>query len=878
ALILFQPTRLDPADAQLLAALAERLPLRVALAFLPDPQDLGSQPALDQAELLGQALGAQVPRPALLPRLPLPPETAILRAPDPREEVLNVVRAVAALLESAQPLYRVAILYRQAEAYAGLVRDTLDRAAIPWYSLSGLPLLDSRPAQMLLDLLRLPERAFSREAVLQVIAASPLAGSDSVPSPATWERLSREANIVRGAGQWTTRLEVLASRFEARQTSQTPEPPPELASPTSAAPPNQPTGAAPPNQPAGATPPGQPTDGPPDQPTSAVPEPIGAAPPGSPSFAAPPGIPAAAAPPNQPTTADRARHMAAFVAQMADALRPPPDGSPWPAFISWADGAHVRFCGQPEAWPEPERRPAAEVGEALASLAEAARVEPATTLPVFLAALEAALRERARPAGQLGHGVVVGPVSAVSGMSFDHIFVVGLTEGAFPPVPPLDPFFPTEDEDILHLRQHYRQRDRQAFLTAMAAAGRQLTLSTVDSADGRAAFPSRWLLEVAAVLLGQDHLHASGFAALGASGQLRPWLRVVRSAQEGVLAAPAMAGLDDRRLAEVLAWTRADRPLAEHALARRDDLPVGISLVMETARNSRQLTFFDGFVGGLASRAQAIARLFNGERPMSATALQKWAGCPFSYFLEQVLRVRAAEPPEDRWTIDPAERGTLIHAILEDFLRSLASVDPPLGSRAYDDSDRRLLRDVADRHFEELRASGLAGNPLVWESMAADIWADLETFLRQDQAWRAEHGWQPVRFEQSFGWQDQPDSWPALDIEAGGLSLRFRGLIDRIDVSENGHRAFLYDYKTGSSQGYKGIAADPVIQGRALQLALYAEAVRRNLDEPDVGSAYWFISSRGGFAMEGPRQPAPEVTVRLNGVLGSIATGIQAGL
>src|SRR2546423_1566221 len=97
---------------------------------------------------------------------------------------------------------------------------------------------------------------------------------------------------------------------------------------------------------------------------------------------------------------------------------------------------------------------------------------------------------------------------------------------------------------------------------------------------------------------------------------------------------------------------------------------------------------------------------------------------------------------------------------------------------------------------------------------------------------------------------------PLIGSAGGSLDDRRGGRIDRIDVGGGGRRAFLYDYKTGRSDGYKPLQDDPVIAGQALQLALYAEVARRNLGDPDIEAAYWFISSRGGFTMEGLRQPA----------------------
>jgi len=806
AVVLFLPARVDPADIELLAATARFVPLAAVFADLGDPRDGGNLRAAQDCARLAQALGVSAPEAAPKPaHLRLPPETTIARLPDTAEEAREIVRGIVAALDRGVPLPRIAILYRQAETYEQLLRDALDLAGLPWYSLGGASLADSRPAQLLLDLLRLPERSFGREAVLRVVAASPALTHTGTPSAARWERASREANVVRGAEQWTLRLRAHAEK-RAVWLAKT-------------------------------------EDG--------------------------PHLTSHAAMGEEPLAMGE-EQMAAAIEDMAEALRPPEHGSSWPVFVALGRQAFDRFCGLPELWPEAERPSARDVQTALAALAEAGRFEPAATPALFLAALEDALGSATRPAGRPGEGVVLGPVQSVAGMSFEQVFLAGLNEGAFPPPPAIDPF-----EDPLRLQSQERQRERETFLMALNTAEQHLILSTSQAMDGRAAFPSRWLLEVASTLMGGRRLNTSAFMALRQEEQ--PWLRVVRSAREAVAGAGAPADLEGRRLAEASAWTTgAGRKLAAHALACRTDLPLGRALAMIEARRSTDFTEFDGNVSVLAAEAAAIARLFNGERAMSATAVQEWASCPFRYFLDHVLRIRGSEAPEERWTVDAAARGTLVHAILEEFLRRQADADPPLGARPYDDADRELLREIAERHFRELQASGSAGNPLVWQATANDVWADLETFLREDAAWRAEHGWQPARFEQSFGY-DAPASWPALDLDVAGLTLRFRGQIDRIDLGSGGQRAFLYDYKTGRTDSYKTVDVDPVIAGQALQLALYAEAARRNLGANEVEAAYWFISSRGGFAMHGLRKPAGQVSARLNEVLGHIAGGIRAG-
>ena len=113
----------------------------------------------------------------------------------------------------------------------------------------------------------------------------------------------------------------------------------------------------------------------------------------------------------------------------------------------------------------------------------------------------------------------------------------------------------------------------------------------------------------------------------------------------------------------------------------------------------------------------------------------------------------------------------------------------------------------------------------------------------------------------------------------GDLEVAFRGTIDRIDVTTNGQRAFLYDYKTGGASGYRDLEDDPLMAGRHVQLALYRRAVLASmpeLDEEDVDGAFWFVSSRGEFKML-PSEPSEhDIDQRLEDVLTSPRVGSAA--
>ena len=111
--------------------------------------------------------------------------------------------------------------------------------------------------------------------------------------------------------------------------------------------------------------------------------------------------------------------------------------------------------------------------------------------------------------------------------------------------------------------------------------------------------------------------------------------------------------------------------------------------------------------------------------------------------------------------------------------------------------------------------------------------------------------------------------------------LRFRGVIDRVDLKADGTPAIIVDYKTGRAGSYKGLDDDPIDGGRHLQLGIYSQAARHLAGSDGVASAYWFVSSGGGFQFA-PKEPLdvgePAVIDRLRRGVSTIADGIRNGI
>jgi ATP-dependent helicase/DNAse subunit B len=255
------------------------------------------------------------------------------------------------------------------------------------------------------------------------------------------------------------------------------------------------------------------------------------------------------------------------------------------------------------------------------------------------------------------------------------------------------------------------------------------------------------------------------------------------------------------------------------------------------------------------------------------------AKCPFSYFLGRVLGVRDLEDPGEAETITPMDRGSLVHAILEQFFRQRLgrAVDAQWTKADYDE-----LLAVADEIEAIFRARGLTGRSLLWRAEWAALRRHLRKILDADGSDPRLIGVAPAEVELAFGFEGEPT--PPVQIDLGeGRKLNFGGRVDRIDRSADGRKLVVLDYKTGSAYNYAVIDAeheehDIVNRGQLLQLPIYALAARAQFPDADEAEAYyWFVGQRGAIEMKGgPVDDA--ATERFESVVHTIVDGIEEGL
>ncbi len=704
---------------------------------------------------------------------------AIVSAPDAREEVRQAVREMLRLAEDGVPFHRMAALYRRPDPYAFQLRMELGFAGIPVAGPDPSPLRDSVPGRLLTGLLSVIEEDFGRAALMQWLADAPVWNAASNRSASG--ELQRWETLSREAGV-VRGVEQWKDRLERLIKN--------------------------------------------------VEERRGRA--------EEQGELSEAQARGYVERTESAGRLLAFVERLAQEA-PPADGGAWSAYAAWAESALSEYAQGQRGWGEPQIDSMNRVHLSLKELGKLDAVEAETTLAVFKRALDHALSRSVGRSGATGTGVFVAGLGSATGMEFDTVWLLGMSEGDYPARRGEDPLLPDAIRaelpgKPLALRREEQLQERRSYVAALATSQhRRLSYSRVDPVQRRPQYPSPWLLAAATALAG-ERITSEGLNTHEAS-----WLTVIESMEDALrLAAGGRAA--DRHEFDVLAladWRKTRARLRRHPLATGRS-PLGRALAMERGRESRELSAWDGYVGDIASESTRLGGSLS--QVMSPTRLETWATCPYRFFLGSVLRLSAWDTPEEVLTISALERGSLVHGILEDFIKETLTAGAPQPNQGWTTRDRERLREIASKAFADAEQRGVTGRRALWDVAQEDILQDLDRFLVDDARYRAAEGMLPVHAEYGFGFGDGAP----VGLTVPGGSVQFRGYIDRVDATADGLRAVVMDYKTGSTYQYEKMKGDPLLAGKKLQLPVYALAVReRMLPNASLRAEYWFVSATG---------------------------------
>ena len=215
---------------------------------------------------------------------------------------------------------------------------------------------------------------------------------------------------------------------------------------------------------------------------------------------------------------------------------------------------------------------------------------------------------------------------------------------------------------------------------------------------------------------------------------------------------------------------------------------------------------------GTISR-ENIQSLYGKKLRLSASQVDRQAECRLSYFLKYGLRAQERKEA----TVDPAEYGTYVHAVLEKTVRDITLHG---GFRQVTLEETVALameysESYLQEHFSALESQRMEylfrRNMQELEMVVKELWREL-----------SQSSFEPVHFELQF---DENGQMPAIDIPNQGMEAVLRGFVDRVDVWQRGESAYfrVVDYKTGK----KSFDYCDVYNGVGLQMLLYLFALEQ---------------------------------------------------
>ena len=401
--------------------------------------------------------------------------------------------------------------------------------------------------------------------------------------------------------------------------------------------------------------------------------------------------------------------------------------------------------------------------------------------------------------------VVIGSADLLRAGGVRHVYLFGANEGEFPGIVRGSGYFSETDRERLAAvgveiggtRDLRASRELFGFLRAVSAPTASVTVITNGlSADlvGQRT-PSSAVARIRALLPdGYDEIKVSDL----------PPIALIRS-REGAL-------FDVGRLSDDPLF-----PPLTRALADDGDVKERAEKLVRAAK--RSISNND-----LLLSKEVAEGLFPDRMTLSHSRLDAFHDCPFSYFLDRVLGLKATEEA----TFGANHIGLYVHAVLEEFFhrpdRDPESMGPKEIRRFVEDFSRDYLAGVGQ---------GLENTPRL---------AYLFDKLRRSTELLVQHVQEEIsegEFNRSFTElplvpDDVPeklaDNPTALRVtgftDDGGGTLYVNGTVDRVDVAKLGDDVYLrvVDYKTGS----KELDLKDVERGDSPQLLLYLFALLKN--------------------------------------------------
>ena len=254
----------------------------------------------------------------------------------------------------------------------------------------------------------------------------------------------------------------------------------------------------------------------------------------------------------------------------------------------------------------------------------------------------------------------------------------------------------------------------------------------------------------------------------------------------------------------------APKPALEQAGRNRRVREV-LSRLPQYAPQVERLERAEHWERGRLSR-RSVEQLYGRRVPMSASRMDQYKSCHFSYFMKFGLKAKARKPAG----FTAPEYGTFVHYILEHVLQECGErINGGVWDGDLRDFVHAKTKESVDRYVQE-ELGGLEHQNDRFRYLFGRLLRSVQSVVDNVVQELVMSRFQPISFE--LGFANQGDL-PPVELTVGNVTLSISGFVDRVDGWVHDRRLYLrvVDYKTGR----KSFDLTEVWNGLGLQMLLY---------------------------------------------------------
>ena len=401
-------------------------------------------------------------------------------------------------------------------------------------------------------------------------------------------------------------------------------------------------------------------------------------------------------------------------------------------------------------------------------------------------------------------------VAEARGLIFQAVAVLGMAEGEFPGTIKEDPFIRDVERALLQkdfnlpLNLSVDSAEGEYFYEALTRSTHNLLLTRPRIADNGAVWQASPYWEEVIRITGAVPDYST--------------TRTVIAPDQAATQAELLQSICARGIIPSIGDVEANEELLSHL----NNLDRARSILQERiSPDENAPRIYDG---DLQNRRESIRMRYPEDHVWSASRLENYQSCPFSYFIGKVLKLEKPEIPEEG--LNPRQLGNIYHRILEGLYQEVGA------DYSVEDLLAKLPRAADNVFCDAPREEGFRETSW-WKHSQREILEKLELNLIILE--QIEPEFRFFAAEQRFGMRMEEEPPFLVDVKDKGKYL-LHGLIDRVDLNKRGE-VRIVDYKTSGKEGFD---ARNVREGKKLQLPLYALAAQEGLKLGKVREGFYF--------------------------------------